>query len=112
VGTGAVVDLLAGSGRGPLWGVAGDDLNATLLAWGAGDGPAEQLNTERDVLYVVVAGSGTIEIDGAAHDVRAPAAVLVEKGRRRRIVGGPEGIRYLTAHLRRGGLQIRSAPQR
>jgi mannose-6-phosphate isomerase-like protein (cupin superfamily) len=112
VATGDVVDLTAGSGRGPLWGAAAEDLNATLLAWGPGDGPAEQVNETRDVLYVVVAGGGTIELDGLAHELRAPAAVLVEKGRRRRVVAGRDGIRYVTTHVRRGGLEIRSARER
>jgi mannose-6-phosphate isomerase-like protein (cupin superfamily) len=103
-----VVDLGAGSGRGPLWGAASDDLNATLLAWDAGEGPGEQTIAARDVLYVVVAGSATFDIDGSAHEVRAPAALLVAKGKRRRIVAGEDGVRYLTAHLRRGGLEIAS----
>jgi iron-sulfur cluster repair protein YtfE (RIC family) len=34
---------------GPIWGQASDDLNATLLAWGAGDGPGEHVNDEREV---------------------------------------------------------------
>ncbi|HZT92482.1 MAG TPA: hypothetical protein VFA05_10630 [Gaiellaceae bacterium] len=101
-----IVDLASGDGRGPVWGAASDDLNATLLAWHAGDGPGEHVNETRDVLYVVVAGGGTIELDGAPVDVRAPSAVLVTKGKRRRIVAGADGIRYVTAHLRRGGLEI------
>jgi quercetin dioxygenase-like cupin family protein/hemerythrin-like domain-containing protein len=102
-----VVDLAAAGGRGPLWGLETEDLNATLLAWDAGDGPAEHVNDARDVLYVVVAGGGTLELDGERHVVRAPAAFAVEKGRRRRLVAAADGIRYLTAHLRRPPLGIR-----
>jgi len=43
-GTGEVVDL--GAGSGPLWGMASHDLNATLLAWGAGEALAEHVNVE------------------------------------------------------------------
>lgn len=32
--------------------------------------------------------------------------VLVEKGRSRRIEAGQDGIRYLSVHLRRPGLQL------
>src|SRR3954451_21451670 len=46
---------------GPVWGQASDDLNATLLAWGAGDGPAEQVNDERDVLVFPVDGAATVD---------------------------------------------------
>jgi mannose-6-phosphate isomerase-like protein (cupin superfamily) len=81
-------------------------LNATLIAWGPGDGPGEQVNASRDVLYVVVAGSAMFEIDASSHALRAPAAVLVAKGKRRKITAGDEGVRYVTAHLRRGGLEI------
>jgi quercetin dioxygenase-like cupin family protein/hemerythrin-like domain-containing protein len=101
-----VADLAAGTARGPLWGLETDDLNATLLAWDAGDGPAEHVNDSRDVLYVVLAGGGTLELDGEAHTVRAPAAFVVEMGRRRRLVAAADGIRYLTAHLRRPPLRI------
>jgi len=102
-----VVDLAAGDGHGPLWGVAADDLNATLLAWDPGEGPAEHANEHRDVLYVVVAGGGTLTLDGEARAVRAPAAFVVEKGRMRALAAGADGIRYVTAHLRREPLQIR-----
>ena len=103
-----VVDLAAGTGRGPLWGTAVDDLNATLLAWDAGEGPDTQVNEHRDVLYVVIGGGGELELDDRATDVRAPTAFIVEKGVRRRLVAGADGIRYLTAHLKRPGLEIRS----
>jgi mannose-6-phosphate isomerase-like protein (cupin superfamily) len=103
-----VVDLAAGAGRGPLWGTAVDDLNATLLAWDAGDGPDAHVNEHRDVLYVVVGGGGELELDDRKTVVRAPSAFIVEKGVRRRLVAGADGIRYLTAHLKRPGLEIRS----
>ncbi|MGN6170262.1 MAG: hypothetical protein ACTHQQ_19140 [Solirubrobacteraceae bacterium] len=39
---------------GPVWGAASADLNATVLEWRPGNGPAEHVNEERDVLYVVL----------------------------------------------------------
>ena len=104
-----VVHLLDGDGRGPLWGTASEDLNATLLAWPAGEGNPEHVNAERDVLFVVVDGAGTVEVDGAAIAVAAGDAVLVEKGCSRRVLAGEEGIRYLAVHRRREGLQVRRA---
>ena len=101
-----VVDLLADEGRGPLWGTASDDLNATLLAWPPGEATPEHVNESRDVLVVVLAGDGVIEIDGEPLAVRAGTCALVEKGRRRRLTAGADGIRYLTVHLRRGGLEL------
>jgi quercetin dioxygenase-like cupin family protein len=93
--------------RGPLWGTASEDLNATLLAWPPGEGPPEHVNAERDVLVVCLAGSGTIAIDGVEERLEPERALVVPKGSSRRIVAGPHGIRYLTAHVKREGLAIR-----
>lgn len=91
---------------GPLWGTASEDLNATLLAWGPGEGTPEHVNAERDVLVYVVAGSGTLELDGVAHALAAGDLALLPKGSTRRLVAGAGGIRYLTAHRARGGLRV------
>ena len=103
-------DLLAGGGRGPLWGLASDDLNATLLAWPGGDGVASHVNSERDVLVIGVAGEGTVTIEGDRFPLRAGTALLVPKGSRRAIEASAQGVRYLTVHLRRDGLTVASAP--
>ena len=105
-GTGEVVDLNAGAGSGPLWGMASHDLNATLLAWPAGHAVAEHVNSELDVLVVVLDGTATITIDDAGHALRAPATILIPRGTRRAIRAGDDGTRYLSVHRRRGPLQI------
>jgi quercetin dioxygenase-like cupin family protein len=103
-----VVSLAALTGRGgPLWGTASEELNATLLAWGPGEATPEHVNAERDVLVYVVAGSGSLELDGTAHALAAGDVAILPKGSRRRISAGADGIRYLTAHRRRTGLEIR-----
>ena len=94
-------------GSGPVWGAASADLNATLLEWPAGEGPPEHANEERDVLYVVVSGSARLTVDGEPHELGAGEATIVEKGARRALVAGPDGVRYLTAHKRRGGLGLK-----
>jgi quercetin dioxygenase-like cupin family protein len=92
---------------GPVWGAASADLNATLLEWPAGEGPVEHVNDERDVLYVVLEGSATLTVDGEPRELSAGEATIVDKGARRALVAGPEGVRYLTAHVRREGLQLK-----
>ena len=92
---------------GPVWGAESADLNATLLEWPAGEGPSEHVNESLDVLYVVVAGSATLTVDGAPRDLEPGDATIVDKGARRALVAGPEGVRYLTSHKRRGGLQLK-----
>jgi len=93
--------------RGPVWGAASEDLNATLLEWPPGEGPAEHMNDERDVLYVVLAGSATLTVDGETQELPAGQATIVEKGARRALAAGSDGVRYLTAHTRRGGLELK-----
>jgi quercetin dioxygenase-like cupin family protein len=106
-----VTRFLERSGRGPVWGTASDDLNATVLAWPAGSGTPEDVNEERDVLVVVLEGNGTLELDGAAEAMSAGDGLIVPKGARRRITAGSDGIRYLTSHRKRGGLQITPKPK-
>jgi mannose-6-phosphate isomerase-like protein (cupin superfamily) len=105
-------DRLVGGARPatgqPVWAEASDDLNATLLAWDAGDGATEHVNDERDVLVFLVEGSATITIDDEARQLRPGDGVIVPKGRRRRIRAGKGGVRYLSVHLRRPPLQIRT----
>jgi mannose-6-phosphate isomerase-like protein (cupin superfamily) len=101
-----VVDLAVLEGVGPVWGVATEDLNATLLRWGAGEGVDEHVNAERDVLIVVIEGAGTLVVDGDDVELRANVAVVVPKGSQRSVRAGDGGLRYLSVHLRREGLAI------
>jgi quercetin dioxygenase-like cupin family protein len=94
-------------GRGPVWGAESEDLNATLLVWSAGDGPPEHVNDERDVLIFIVNGAATVTVDGQEHELAAADALIVEKGRRRRVTAAQGGVRYLSVHLRRPPLQIK-----
>lgn len=98
---------MTAAARGPIWGAESADLNATLLEWPAGEGPAEHVNEQLDVLYVVVAGSATLTVDGEPRELGAGEAAIVDKGARRALVAGRDGVRYLTAHVRRGGLQLK-----
>jgi quercetin dioxygenase-like cupin family protein len=95
------------SAGGPVWGAASADLNATLLEWPAGKGPAEHVNGELDVLYVVLDGSATLTVDDDLKELEAGEATIVDKGARRALVAGPDGVRYLTAHVRREGLRLK-----
>jgi quercetin dioxygenase-like cupin family protein len=91
---------------GPVWGAASEELNATLLAWPPGAGPAEHVNTERDAAIVVVEGTLELEVDGVRTTLQAGEAAIVAKGARRRLTAGPDGVRYASVHRRRGGLTI------
>ncbi len=71
----------------------------------AAAGPAEHVNEKRDVLYVVVR-LGDAE-RGRPGTSSPGEATIVDKGCRRALAAGPDGVRYLTAHIRRGGLEIK-----
>ncbi|HEY7560635.1 MAG TPA: hemerythrin domain-containing protein [Gaiellaceae bacterium] len=103
-----IVNLTAGRGSGPLWGVAGEDLNATLLAWEAGESTPEQTNHERDILLVGIEGTAEVCLAAVSHPFGEGRAVLIEKGTPFSISPGATGVRYLSVHLRRPGLQIAS----
>jgi hypothetical protein len=93
--------------RGPVWGATSEELNATILEWPAGEGPGEAV-AQLDVVYAVLAGSLLLN----EHELRAGEAEIVAGGVTRTVVAGPDGVRYLTAHRRRGLLQVSSGPAR
>ena len=65
-------------------------------------------NDERDVLLVVLDGSLELRVDEDDRELIEGEAVIVGKGRRRRITAGSHGVRYLSVHRRRPTLQIGS----
>jgi quercetin dioxygenase-like cupin family protein len=77
-----------------------------VLAWPAGGGAAEHVNDERDVVLVVLHGSAELELDGVRLTIVAGAVAVLEKGRRRRVTAGKDGVRYVTVHRKRSGLAI------
>lgn len=105
------IDLRLPQGNGPVWGMASEDLNATLLCWAPGDGVADHINAERDVLILVIEGSGLAILDGVEHSLHVHDALVIKKQTRRRILAGARGLRYLSVHLRRGLLQIDPFPR-
>jgi quercetin dioxygenase-like cupin family protein len=107
----SVVDLLAPTGTGPLWGMASAELNATLLAWPPGQ-VVEDAARVLDVLLVVLEGGGTAKVGDQEHELLPGSALLVERGRTRAIRAGGEGLRYLSVHRRRGPLRLAGLPER
>ncbi len=106
---GVVVDLTrTPHARGSQWGMESVDLNATLLAWPAGEGVAEHRNDERDVLIVMLEGSASVRLDAVEHALTGHVLLLLPRGSSRSLVAGPDGARYLSIHRRRDPLVPRS----
>jgi mannose-6-phosphate isomerase-like protein (cupin superfamily) len=81
------VDLLGISatdpGTGVLWTLEGStQVNANLVRFDAGGGVGEHVNEEVDVLFVGVAGSGIVRVDGEEHVLSAGRLVFAPRGAR------------------------------
>jgi quercetin dioxygenase-like cupin family protein len=104
-----VVDLLApADGNGVVWSTSPEGFHANLVSLEPGAAIEAHRNDEVDVLVIVVAGEGRVDVDGVPTAVRGGTAVVVPKGTVRRIVatGGGAGLRYVTVHARRGPMSI------
>ena len=91
---------------GVLWGLDSPQLNANFATINGGDSIAEHVNTEVDVLVLVVSGSGHLTIEGSVTELTADSVALIPRGTRRSI-GSTSGMAYYSIHARRDGLSIR-----
>jgi quercetin dioxygenase-like cupin family protein len=97
----------AGDRVGAIWALEGSgDLNANLVRFDAGGGVGEHVNEEMDVLFVGVAGSGSVRVNGEEHPLSAGKLVFVPRGVRRSTSASSDGFAYLTIHRRRGPQRI------
>lgn len=108
---GRAVDLAgiaaADPGLGVLWTqTEGEDLNANLVRFEAGEGVGVHANDEVDVVFVGVSGSGVVVVDGEEFPLEPGRMVYVPKGRLRATRSGPNEFAYLTVHRRRGPLRL------
>jgi len=91
----------AAAGNGAQWTYESDDLDMTLLSWTAGQEVAPHVNTEVDVLVLVLAGSANITVAAHTYRVGAGEMVLIPKGAERAIRCATERVSYLSIHRRR-----------
>ncbi|WP_030770085.1 zinc ribbon domain-containing protein [Streptomyces sp. NRRL F-2664] len=106
-----VAGLLAAVAQGEsgaLWRLEGADrqLDANLVRHLPGTGGAAYTEDEVDVLLVVVAGGGTLTLDGTTSRLTPGFLGLLPRGTSRALLAGPEGLLVLTAHRRRRGMSI------
>ena len=105
------VDLLGifatDPGTGVVWTLEGStQVNANLVRFDAGGGVGEHINEAVDVLFVGVAGSGMVRVDGEEHALSAGRLVFAPRGATRSTGTSTDGFAYLTVHPRRGPLRI------
>lgn len=108
-GAGGIVELAAraraATAPGAIWTQQSEDLDVNLLIFASGEGVAEHVNDEVDVLVVGVAGAGAVTVDGTRHILRSGQAIVIPKGARRSTKGVNAPFAYLTCHHRRAGLR-------
>ena len=94
-------------GLGVVWShEGGEDLNANLVRFEAGEGVGVHVNDEVDVVFVGVSGSGEVVVDGEASPLEPGRLVYVPKGSLRATRSGSGEFAYLTVHRRRGPLRL------
>ena len=89
---------------GPLTSITTSQLNVNLLRLAPGDVIAEHVNTEVDVLLVIVGGAGELVLDGMARPLHAGQIVVVPRGVARSLRCVAESLVYVSCHQRRAGL--------
>lgn len=109
---GVPIDLTAGDGTAVLWGLATDDLNVNLVAWGPDGGVDTHVNVTRDVLVVVVAGTVAVTVDASTAIVGAGECIVIPKGATRSIRATGGDARYLTVHRRNPPMSVGRSAER
>ena len=94
-----------GADRRAIWARETGDLDVNVVAFPAGGGVAAHVNDQVDVLLVVSAGTGVVEIDGRPYQLAPGVLVLIPKGTRRAVRSTADRLVYVTCHRRRPGLR-------
>jgi mannose-6-phosphate isomerase-like protein (cupin superfamily) len=97
---------------GPRWGTETEDLNATLLVWRDGEGVAEHVNDDVDVIMVGVEGEGEVTVDGRLYRFAKGQTLVIPKASSRAIRALSPRFGYLNVHKRRRKLAVGLIPKR
>lgn len=107
VDLGTLVDRPVEGSSGAIWSLPhGGDLDANVVRLRPGDAIGEHVNDDVDVLVVVWSGAGELTADGRPVPLRPGTVCRIDRGARRRIRAGADGMTYLSVHRRREGLTI------
>jgi quercetin dioxygenase-like cupin family protein len=102
----ALATLLAQAEQtGPIWSMTSEQLNINLLRFTAGETISEHVNSEVDVLGVVIEGEGVVTVGTTDSVVQAGSLFVIPRGTWRAIRSTSAVFAYLSCHRRRAGLQ-------
>jgi quercetin dioxygenase-like cupin family protein len=88
---------------GPIWAFEGDDLDANLLYFTPETPVPEHVNSEVDVVGVVLQGEADLTVDDERLHVTPGSVFYLPKGARRSLTPLSPFV-YLSCHKRRRGL--------
>ena len=86
------------------WTPESADLHLNLVDLRPGEEIPAHVNAALDVVLTCLDGSGTLVVDGDNIAMAAGSVAVIARGSTRGVLAGPDGIRYTTCHLKRGGL--------
>lgn len=100
----------SGIGAGVLWRLQapGRQVDANVVRLPPGERIDWHTERQRDVLLVILAGTGTLHTDEGDAPLPSGAVLWLPRNTRRSLAAGPDGLTYVTTHQRREGLQIQT----
>ncbi len=102
----ALASLLAQANHtGPIWSLTSEQLNVNLLRFTSVEAISGHINSEVDVLGVVVEGEGVVTVGTTDYPVQPGALFVIPRGTWRAIRSTSAVFAYLSCHRRRAGLQ-------
>jgi mannose-6-phosphate isomerase-like protein (cupin superfamily) len=91
--------------RSAMWSTETEDLDATLLSWDDGGGVAPHVNSEVDVVMIVLSGSGLIRVGEEQQNLEPGAIIVIPKSVEREVRCTSGRLTYLNVHKRRRKMQ-------
>jgi quercetin dioxygenase-like cupin family protein len=104
--------LVPEAAGGVLWKLAepGRQLDANVVHLPADGHVDTHAEPDLDVLLLVVAGEGTLTSGEGPQPLTEGALCWLPRGSTRGLDAGPEGLSYVTVHVRRPGMRIGRGP--
>lgn len=87
-----------------MFGAETEDLDITVLAWPEHYSIESHVNSEVDVVMIVISGCGIAIVDGERYEMRLGSMLIIKKGSERSIESRSVDFRYINVHKRRRGL--------
>ncbi|MEQ1822170.1 MAG: cupin domain-containing protein [Fimbriimonadaceae bacterium] len=91
--------------KSAIWSIETEDLDVTLLSWDDCGGVAPHVNSEVDVVMIVLSGSGLVKVGDEQQNLDAGAIIVIPKSLKREVHCTSKRLTYLNVHKRRRKMQ-------